>query len=290
MKIKRLGIYLIGLLTGTGIALGVASYAGNPVAIYSFKDGQVISADTMNDMFSQIQNVVVGFASESELLGDWNCTTYDASSNAATAISSAPSGAGAKNFAPDSATGLYVMNQVWSFTSNGTNLSTNNNTQFGGISNNGNITGACNSSGINYSAKIIQSTLLVSGKVGGCAAGNGFVLQLVKNSPYQFHTTNGSTFISCQAVNQPPGIPIGLSATVNSSGVALNWTDTSNGAATSFTILKKVNGNYSSIGNIGAGTTSFTDSAGAAGAMYRIQANNSANSLNSLPSAAAIAQ
>ena len=40
MKIKKLTLYIVGLLTGTGIALGVASYAGNPVAIYSFKDGQ----------------------------------------------------------------------------------------------------------------------------------------------------------------------------------------------------------------------------------------------------------
>lgn len=287
MKIKRLGIYLIGLLTGTGIALGVASYAGNPVAIYSFKDGQVISADTMNDLFSQIQNVVVGFASESELNGDWTCTTYDANLSAASAISSAPSNAGAKNFAADSATGLYATTQTWSFTSNGTNLSTSNNVRPGGIG--ANITGSCNGNGLNYSAKIIQSTLMISGKT-GCEVGNGYVLQLIKNSPYQFHSTIGTTFLSCVAVNQPPNIPGALTATLGTGGVALSWTDTSNGAATSFTVLKKVDGVYSSIANVNSGTTSYTDTSGAAGSMYRVQANNSGNSLNSLPSAAAIAQ
>lgn len=289
MKMKRIAVYLVGLFTGAGIAVGVVSYATDKAVPYTFKDGQVISADTMNDLFSRLQNVVVGFASESELNGAWTCTTYDPDSTAVGAIGSSPTGAGAKNFSLDSSTGLYKLVQTWTFSNSGASLRTTTNTGFGGAAKN--ITAGCPSATyIDWSAKVIQSTLLLSGAGGGCAAGNGYALQLVKNSPYEFHTVYSPTFISCVAVNQPPNIPTGLAATVSGSGVNLSWTDASNGAATGFTILKKVSGAYTTIGTVSAGTTSFTDAAGTAGTLYRVQANNSSNSLNSLPSMAAMAQ
>ena len=289
MKIKKLYLYVLGLFTGAGIAVGVVSNATDSAIPYTFRDGEVISADTMNDLFARLQNVVVGFNSEAELNGTWTCTTYDADLSAGGQISSSPVGAGARNFSSDSATGLFSMTQTWTFSNNGSNLNTTNNSKFGGIQQN--ITGGCPGvSSINYNAKIIQSTLMLSGVQNSCAAGNGWVLQLVKNSPYQFRTTTGSTFISCVAVNQPPNIPSSLVATANGTSVNLSWTDTSNGAATGFTILKKVNGSYASIATVGAGTTSYTDSSSGAGAMYRIQSNNSSNNMTSMPSAAAIAQ
>ena len=289
MKMKRIAVYLVGLLTGAGIAVGVVSHATDSAIPYSLKDGQVISADTMNDLFSRLQNVVVGFSSESELNGAWTCTTYDPDSTAVSAVGSAPVGAGARNYSLDSATGLYKLVQTWTFTNGGASLRTTTNTNFGGA--NRNITGGCPSAtSIDWSAKVIQSTLLLSGAGGGCAAGNGYALQLVKNSPYEFHTVYNPTFISCVDVNQPPNIPTALTAAVGSNGVALSWTDASNGSATGFTVLKKVSGAYTTVGTVSSGTTSYTDSSGAAGALYRVQANNSSNGLNSLPSMAAMAQ
>jgi len=289
MKLNRFAIYCVGLLTGTGIAVGVVSHATDSAIPYSFRDGEVISADTMNDLFSRLQNVVVGFSSESELNGAWNCTTYDADISAGNNISSSPSGAGARNFSADSASGLFAMNQVWTFSSNGTALNTTTNSKLGGIQQN--ITGGCPSvSSINYNAKIIQSALMLSVVANSCAAGNGWVLKLTKNSPYQFHTTTGSTFVSCVAINQPPNIPNGLAAVVIANGVSLTWTDTSNGSATGFTVLKKVGGSYSSIASVSSGTNSYTDVSGTLGSMYRVQANKASNNLSSLPSAAAIAQ
>lgn len=291
MKMKRIAVYLVGLLTGAGIAVGVVSHATDSAIPYSFKDGQVISADTMNDLFSRLQNVVVGFSGESELNGAWTCTTYD--SDLAVNLSSAPTGSGATNYRFDAPSGLNVLNQTWTFSLNGTRLVTSGNTGFGGAGANGNITSVCpTATSITYNAKVIESALMLSGLQGGCAAGNGRVLQLQKNSPYQFHTVFGSTFISCVAVNQPPNIPTGLVATVNGSAVNLSWTDASNGSATGFTILKKVSGTYTTIGTVSSGTTTFTDATGTAGAgiLYRVQANNSSNSLNSIPSMAAMAQ
>ena len=286
MKMKRIAIYLVGLFTGAGIAVGVVSHATDSAIPYTFQDGQVISADTMNDLFSRLQNVVVGFSTESELNGTWTCTTYDADSSAVGIISTAPVGSGARSFVLDSTTGLYKLVQTWTFTNNGTSLNTTTNAKFGGTSQN--VTGGCSgTTSINYSAKVIQSTLLLTG-AGGCTGGNGQALQLLKNSPYEFHTVSGQ--ISCVAVNQPPNIPTGLTATTGSGGVVLSWTDASNGSATGFTVLKKVSGAYTSIGTLSSGTTSFTDSSGAAGAMYRVQANNSSNGLSSIPSMAAMAQ
>lgn len=287
MKMKRIAVYLVGLFTGAGIAVGVVSNAADSAIPYTFQDGQVISADTMNDLFSRLQNVVVGFSSESELNGAWTCTTYDADPTAVSKIASAPSDAGAKNFSLDTSTGLYKLSQTWTFSNAGASLKTSTNTKFGGTG--ANITGGCSPTSIDYSAKIIQSTLLLSGS-GGCTGASGQALQLIKNSPYEFHTVTGQTFISCVAVNQPPNIPSGLTATTGSGGVALKWTDASNGSATGFTVLKKVSGAYTSIGTVNSGTSSFTDSSGAAGALYRVQANNSSNGLSSIPSMAAIAQ
>ena len=288
MKMKRIAVYLVGLFTGAGIAVGVVSNAADSAIPYTFQDGQVISADTMNDLFARLQNVVVGFNSESELNGSWACTTYDADSTAAGTVGGAPAGSGARSFVSDSATGLYKLAQTWTFTNSGTSLNTTTNAKFGGASQN--ITNGCSgTTSINYSAKVIQSTLLLTG-TGGCAGGNGQALQLIKNSPYEFHTVSGQTFISCVAVNQPPNIPTGLTATSGGSGVALAWTDTSNGSATGFTVLKKVGGTYATIGTVNAGTTSFTDASGSAGAMYRVLANKSSNGLNSTPSMAAMAQ
>jgi hypothetical protein len=288
MKLKRIAVYLVGLFTGAGIAVGVVSHATDSAIPYSFKDGQVISADTMNDLFSRLQNVVVGFSSESELNGAWTCTTYDPDSTAVSAVGQAAVGAGARNYTLDSATGLYKLVQTWTFTNGGANLRTTTNTNFGGA--NKNITGGCTATSIDWTAKVIQSTLLLSGAGGGCAGGNGYALQLVKNSPYEFHTVYSPTFISCVAVNQPPNIPTGLAAVVSGSAVNLSWTDASNGSATGFTILKKVNGAYTTLGTVSAGTTSYTDTSGAAGALYRVQANNSSNKLDSMPSMAAMAQ
>jgi hypothetical protein len=77
---------------------------------------------------------------------------------------------------------------------------------------------------------------------------------------------------------------------VIANGVSLTWTDTSNGSATGFTVLKKVGGSYSSIASVSSGTNSHTDVSGTLGSMYRVQANKASNNLSSLPSAAAIAQ
>ena len=276
MQRKKIMLYVLGLLTGGGVVVAVVSNANDSVIPYTFQDGQVISADTLNDLFSSINNSTKGYVSESELNGSWSCQTYDPSP-----IGSRTAGMPNMNFQTDSATGLLKLSNTWTFSSSGTNLSMNL-AAVGGVS--ANNTGAC--SGITtfaYSTKLVESTLMLTPST-GCLGGSGSALQISKVSPYKFRAFLSPAVISCVAANQPPAIPTGLSASVSSSGVRLTWTD-NGGSPTSFSVLKKVNGAYTEIGT--SSTNSYTDSSGAIGSLYRIKSTNANGS--SLASIAAIA-
>lgn len=279
---KKAAIYTMGLFTGVGVAFATLSGAADSVIPYQFKDGQVISADTLNDLFSQIKNSTQGFTSEADLNGAWTCNTYD-STDGSSKTSNTPSA----NFVTDTATGLQALSQTWTFTSNGTALMTAPGARLGGISNN--ITGTCSNGTGNggFTAKMVESSLMLTGVTVGCTSSYGYVLPVNRVSPYKFRFTQGSTVVSCVANNQPPSIPSDLTASLVSGGVSLSWTD-AGGSPTGFSILKKSSGVYSQIGTVGSGTTTYTDSGGAASDMYRVRSTNTNG--NSLSSAAALAK
>jgi hypothetical protein len=276
MKHKKIVMYLLGIFTGGGVAIAVVSNANDSVIPYTFQDGQVISADTLNDLFTSINNATKGYVSESELNGSWSCQTYDPAP-----VGARTSGMPNMNFQIDSVTGLLKLSNTWTFSSNGTSLSMNL-TPIGGVA--ANNTGACSgTSTFTYSAKVVESTLMLTPTT-GCLGGTGSTLQINKISPYKFRAFLSPGVISCVAVNQPPAIPTDLSASASSSGVRLTWTD-NGGSATGFSVLKKINGVYTEIGT--SSTNSYTDSSGALGSLYRIKSTNANGS--SLASIAAIA-
>ena len=66
---RQVAIYAAGLLSGIGIVGATLSGATvDSIIPYTFKDGQVISADTLNDLFDQIKQGTRGYTSESELI------------------------------------------------------------------------------------------------------------------------------------------------------------------------------------------------------------------------------
>lgn len=278
MKMKRIAVYLVGLFTGAGIAVAVVSNAADSIIPFTFKDGQVISADTLNDLFASINSSAQGVSTESELNGSWTCSTYD------------PSPVGAKtqgtpnwNFTTDSVTGLQKLVNTWTFSNGGKNLSMTL-TPLGGILGGGNNTNGCPGvTNFNYTANVVESTLMLSSTT-GCIGGNGYILPIVKASPYKFRVVVDKTVISCVAVNQPPAIPTNLVATSAGGGVSISWTD-NGGSPTGFSVLKKVNGAYVEIGTTSG--TSYTDTAGAVGALYRVKSTNANGS--SLASIAVLA-
>ncbi|HEY7089886.1 MAG TPA: NPCBM/NEW2 domain-containing protein, partial [Tepidisphaeraceae bacterium] len=75
-------------------------------------------------------------------------------------------------------------------------------------------------------------------------------------------------FVAGVAVS-PPAAPSGLGASVVNQQIKLNWTDASNNES-GFRVERKAgaNGTYAQIADLPAGTTSYTDSAAAAGTTY----------------------
>jgi len=264
------------MLTGLGIAIANLSGAVESIIPYQFKDGEVISADSLNDLFARIKDGNQGVLSESELDGVWTCNTYDPS---------APSNNfQAASFSTDTATGLQTLQQTWNFSNSGRLLNVNL-ARLGGVNNNN--TGVCTGqTSFDYSARVVESTLMLTGS-GTCTTGTGFIVPLTKVSPYKFRGNIASTLITCVANQVPPSIPSAITAAVTGSGVTISWTD-NGGSPTGFIIYKKSNNSFSQIGTVSAGTTTFTDSSGSSGNLYRISSTNSAGT--SLKSSAAIAK
>jgi hypothetical protein len=138
-----------------------------------------------------------------------------------------------------------------------------------------------------FTVKMVESALMLTGTTTSCTSGHGYVLALNRISPYKFRFTQGTTVVSCIANNQPPSIPTDLAASLGSGGVSLTWSN-AGGNPTDFKILKKSSGVYSQIGTVSATATTYTDSSGGSGDMYRVSSSN--NNGNSLPSSAALAK
>jgi hypothetical protein len=265
-RLRQLAIYAAGLVSGIGIVGATLSGATvDSIIPYTFKDGQVISADTLNDLFDQIKQGTRGYTSESELNGTWACKTYDPAP-----IGMRTTGMANMNYSIDADSGILAVNQTWTFSNSGTAL-TMDKVKIGGV--NANNTGACPISitAFNYSAKLIESTLMLLGS-GGCIGGTGEALAITRVSPTKFRATTTNNVIVCTAATQPPSAPSDVTATVSSGGVALTWT-VNGGNPTSYSILKKSNGSFSQVGT--SSSNSYTDTSGASGDLYRVKAINS---------------
>jgi hypothetical protein len=277
-KTKKAALYFMGVISGIGVVAASISGASDSTVPYEFKDGQVISADTLNDLFGRIKMANEGFASASDLAGTWSCTTYDLSGQSPT------NGMPNTQFALNTDLNLQTITQTWTFSSNGQTLSMDK-LQLGGIADNNNG-GCAGQSAFSYKVSIIAPYLALTGNQ-GCTNGNGYVLAVKRTSPYKFVAPLKQTVITCTAVNQPPNPPSDLTAQLGAGSATLNWTDNGGGTA-SFSVLKKVNGAYTEIGTTNSSTVTYTDATGAAGDMYRIKSVNSNGA--SLASTAALAK
>jgi hypothetical protein len=262
---RQLAIYAAGLFSGIGIVGATLSGASvDSIIPYTFKDGQVISADTLNDLFDQIKQGTRGYSSETELSGRWACKTYDPAP-ANTRTNTMPNW----NFAVDPDTGILAVDQTWTFSANGAQLSMDK-VKIGGVQ--ANNTGVCQGvTAFTYGIKLIESTLMLQGQ-SNCTGGDGQALAVTRVSPTKFRATTSNTVVVCTSTVQPPSAPIDLTATVASNGVSLAWT-ANGGNPSSYSVLKKSNGSYSSIAT--ATSPSYTDTTGIAGDLYRIKAINS---------------
>lgn len=115
------------LITALTLALlSSASFA--QIQIPLLKDGQVISADTFNDIFEAI-NRGSGIANATDLAGTWSCKTDDFSGQTPT------TGMPNENFVLDATTGYYSATNTWVINATGSSAETDL-YQLGGIANN----------------------------------------------------------------------------------------------------------------------------------------------------------
>lgn len=284
-RTKLIAIYAAGLFSGVSIVGATLSGAIDSSIAYTFKDGQVISADTLNDLFGRIKMVNEGFQDNNELTGAWSCSTIDLSGLAPIATKPADG-----VFQLDSTLNLYKSTENWTFSNNGQLLTISNAANNapglipGGIANNNGA--GCLGQNITYNTHLLGPYLALSGAA-GCTNGNGYVLQTKRTSPYDFTAPLGSTVVQCSMVSRPPPPPIDLAASATTSSVGLNWTS-GGGTVTEYSVLKKTNGQYSEIATTNVGVTTYTDASGSSGDLYRIKAKN--NNGYSIASGAAIAK
>jgi hypothetical protein len=270
----------------TSLILSLASISAIPSSAgtlipYEFKDGQVISADTLNDLFDSIRRSAEGFSNISELVGEWSCTTYDLSGQ--TPTNNTPGSA----FNFDAAIGLYSVDQTWTFSNGGKTLVMDK-VLVGGLQKN--YTGGCGNAplgptGVSYTAGMFGPFLGLAGVTPGCNNSNAFVLDIRRLGPYNFIAPAGQSVIACQQASHPPISPSGLKASSSSSGVNLSWTANTD-SITGYKVLKKMSGIYVEIAS--TTTNAYSDSSGAKGDMYRIKAYNGQGSSTS--SAASLAE
>lgn len=277
MSRRRAVIFAAGAFSGvTLVAAALVGASNDSIIPYTFKDGQVISADTLNDLFDQIRQGTRGYSSEAELNGTWNCKTYDPAP-----VGTRTNGMPNMNFQIDPDAGILSVSQTWTFSNNGRSLTMDKVKIGGSMANN---TGVCQgATSFPYAVKLIESTLMLSGQ-NGCVGGDGSALAVTRVSPYKFRATTSNTVIVCTAAVQPPAPPSDLIATAGASGVSLRWTD-NGGNPSGFSVLKKVNGVYSEIATPSGNT--YTDTSGVAGDLYRVKSVNANGA--SLASTAALA-
>lgn len=267
MKHKAKIAFISGLFSGVGVLAASALFAVNSSIPYTFEDGQVISADVLNDLFGSIRNTTVGFESASELTGSWSCTQYEVGG-------SATSGMPNSVFVKDASTGVWSASNTWTFSNSGTML--NATRYLVGTMSGANNTGICalntGNSSYNYSVTLAEGYLLLGEKTmqASCVT-PPVALQIQKVSPYKFKYLLSSGFGICTANNQPPAIPTKLAI---SSGT-LSWEDNSSDE-TAFVVMKKSSGgSWAEYATVGSNTTTYKDGSSASGDKYRIKARNS---------------
>lgn len=266
---KNILIYAAGIVTGAGALAVGGGFAVDSSVPYTFEDGQVISADVMNDLFGKIRNTSVGFEDVAELNGVWNCKQYD--------VGGPPVGGfPSDNFQQNPATGVYEGINTWTFTtSNGDTTLTTTNYLVGAAFSSQNNTGTCAANTGNttygYSITLAEGYLLLGKKtmVAGCVT-TPTALQIQKVSTYKFKYPTSHGFGICIKSAQPPAIPTDLAI---SAGI-LSWTDESNDE-TAFAVLKKSSGgSWTEIGTVSANVTTYTDNSSASGDKYRVKSRS----------------
>jgi hypothetical protein len=215
------------------------------------REGDVISADVINSLISNVSNATQGFADENDLDGEWTCKTYSTDS------------------AGCSQDGPLLYSKVGTLTFNAGNSSFN----YAGTGDpRGCFTGGYTTTG-SYSVR--DGYLVTAFGVYNVIkrSNNEFLWELNNANP-----PNGYTV--CVRNDAPPRAVDNLAATDTASGIKLTWSDQSINNETGFRVERKAataSSTFTTLQSLGANVVSFTDTSPAIGEtwQYRVFAYNS---------------
>ena len=244
------------------------SFAKDYETPHTFKPGDVISADMMNEILSYIKNSK-SVLETNDLVGTWTCDAI------AVGGICDPDQKGVDGWEIGGES-LYrkLSDATITFSNDGDgtfSLVTSSPDPF-----------VCSNAGQHSSVYVVTAdTIFYSYTVlGGGPWTGAYRLRKTNKTRVLFNYEIGGSYnpriLICDKQNLPPDHPTDLSATTAGLTVSLSWTDNSSNE-TGFKILRKdtLKGSYSQIGSASANATSYSDTVSAAGKYwYRVKATN----------------
>lgn len=257
------------------LAMLPASFAKDYETPHEFKAGDVISADMVNELFSEIKNSNRTILS-SDLVGTWSCTQVTLSTDYEGSIGATQDADGLIQTRNDTVTFRDDMDGTYSWQSQ-------TYSSFWSIS-------AETTTGPSSGSYLIRNGIIVFSTPSTPWGTQLGVFHIDAVSPTRYIITGIGDInrklnnFSCDKQILPPAIPTDLSATTSGLTVTLTWTDNSNDE-TGFKIMRRdsLEGEYNELTTTAADVTSYDDTVPSAGDYwYRIKStNNNGDSLGS---------
>lgn len=266
MGIRKYVIFGAGAAFGIAVAATTAIIASDSTAPITFRAGDVISADQLNDQFGKIKTVVEGYKSSDEIVGTWSCTSYTINNRDC----AAPFVANSDGIQQG------TQNVVFAAANNGYTWSAETFSP-----------GKCAPNPLNNIPPIKEGCyvlrddkmILGRGLSFGCGSFQGAGVYGVKRlgpNRFQWDYSEWSPqeiYTICEKQNVPPAIPTGLTSTFAGGSVTLAWT-TNATDQTGFVVVRKttLTGSYSDVGT--STGTSFSQALTTGTYWYRVRATN----------------
>ena len=256
INVKNIVFFLLSIFS-TQVHAQEVQCIPEPINI---QEGDVVSADVLNEILTRINNVVTGGLTNSDVIGTWNCTSR---------IRQGASGT--NNGYSQNALSIFTVTQdlvITEFDDKNIKLNYPHNLGQG-----------FSETGAQECLAIVDNGIIyITGKPGntGTQCSNTGQYEITKKASQCFVMENiNDSRTSCTKKNIPPAAPTSLAATVTSGSIALTW-KAGDVTEESYDIQRKssATGEYSSISL--PTTESYTDSTGVRTVTYwyRVFAKN----------------
>lgn len=268
---KYLFVPLVFIFT----VLVAPSFAGDYETEHTFQDGDVISADMINELFDAIEKTKKE-TSITDVVGTWQCRKYIAGDTYPnmTAYYTTPDADGLWHYLDITLEFIDDGDGTYSWSSQTYNAFTMGAETLDDCNGSGNISA--------YNGKFALSVASCpTDSYSAVTTTNVFNIQRTSGSRIDIIEMGApgiqGLFLVCDKQNLPPSKPTSLSASASGSTVTLSWTDASTDE-TGFKIVRKDSegGSYAQVGTASAGAASYSDTLTSTGTFwYRVKATNS---------------